>query len=129
MTRLSVNINKIATIRNARGGSMPDVQKAAQDCERFGAEGIGLLRTEHMFFADSKVKDFIHLLTTKNLRERKKQTQLELAKKIGVSDKTISKWETGKGLPDITLIESLAKSFKDKQVLFVDSLKTKRAKS
>ena len=40
MTRLSVNINKIATIRNARGGNMPDVQKAAQDCESFGAEGI-----------------------------------------------------------------------------------------
>ncbi len=40
MTRLSVNINKIATIRNARGGNMPDVQKAAVDCERFGAEGI-----------------------------------------------------------------------------------------
>ena len=40
MTRLSVNINKIATIRNARGGSMPDVTKAAMDCELFGAEGI-----------------------------------------------------------------------------------------
>lgn len=40
MTRLSVNINKIATIRNARGGNMPDVAKAASDCERFGAEGI-----------------------------------------------------------------------------------------
>lgn len=40
MTRLSVNINKIATIRNARGGNMPDVLKAAVDCERFGAEGI-----------------------------------------------------------------------------------------
>ena len=40
MTRLSVNINKIATIRNARGGSMPDLLKAAKDCERFGAEGI-----------------------------------------------------------------------------------------
>ncbi len=40
MTRLSVNINKIATLRNARGGSMPDVEKAALDCERFGAEGI-----------------------------------------------------------------------------------------
>lgn len=40
MTRLSVNINKIATIRNARGGNMPDVQKAAIDCEKFGAEGI-----------------------------------------------------------------------------------------
>ena len=40
MTRLSVNINKIATVRNARGGNMPDVAKAALDCESFGAEGI-----------------------------------------------------------------------------------------
>ncbi len=40
MTRLSVNINKIATLRNARGGNNPDVVRAAQDCERFGAEGI-----------------------------------------------------------------------------------------
>lgn len=40
MTRLSVNINKIATLRNARGGNNPDVVKAAMDCERFGAQGI-----------------------------------------------------------------------------------------
>ena len=40
MTRLSVNINKIATLRNARGGNNPDVLKVAQDCERFGAQGI-----------------------------------------------------------------------------------------
>lgn len=40
MTRLSVNINKIATLRNARGGNVPDVTKAAIDCERFGAQGI-----------------------------------------------------------------------------------------
>ena len=40
MTRLSVNINKIATLRNARGGNLPDVIKSAIDCERFGAEGI-----------------------------------------------------------------------------------------
>jgi pyridoxine 5-phosphate synthase len=40
MTRLSVNINKIATLRNARGGNVPDVVKAAIDCERFGAQGI-----------------------------------------------------------------------------------------
>lgn len=40
MTRLSVNINKIATLRNARGGNNPDVQKIALDCERFGAQGI-----------------------------------------------------------------------------------------
>ncbi|MCD4736679.1 MAG: pyridoxine 5'-phosphate synthase [Bacteroidales bacterium] len=40
MTRLSVNINKIATLRNARGGNLPDVLKAAMDCESFGAQGI-----------------------------------------------------------------------------------------
>ncbi len=40
MTRLSVNINKIATIRNARGGNNPDLIQVAKDCERFGAEGI-----------------------------------------------------------------------------------------
>ncbi|HET9487448.1 MAG TPA: pyridoxine 5'-phosphate synthase, partial [Chryseosolibacter sp.] len=40
MTRLSVNINKIATLRNARGGNNPNVIQAAIDCERFGAQGI-----------------------------------------------------------------------------------------
>lgn len=40
MTRLSVNINKIATLRNARGHNLPDVTKVALDCERFGAQGI-----------------------------------------------------------------------------------------
>ncbi|MDR2773797.1 MAG: pyridoxine 5'-phosphate synthase [Tannerella sp.] len=40
MTKLSVNINKVATIRNSRGGNIPDVAKVAHDCERFGAQGI-----------------------------------------------------------------------------------------
>lgn len=40
MTKLSVNINKVATIRNARGGNNPDVLKVAVDCEKFGAQGI-----------------------------------------------------------------------------------------
>ncbi|WP_302458721.1 pyridoxine 5'-phosphate synthase [Mediterranea massiliensis] len=40
MTKLSVNINKVATLRNARGGNVPDVLKVALDCERFGADGI-----------------------------------------------------------------------------------------
>lgn len=40
MTHLSVNINKIATLRNSRGGNNPDLVKVALDCERFGAEGI-----------------------------------------------------------------------------------------
>ena len=40
MTKLSVNINKIATLRNSRGGNNPDLVKVALDCERFGAQGI-----------------------------------------------------------------------------------------
>ena len=40
MTKLSVNINKFATLRNARGGNLPDIIQVARDCERFGAEGI-----------------------------------------------------------------------------------------
>ncbi len=40
MTKLSVNINKVATLRNARGGNVPDVVKVALDCEDFGADGI-----------------------------------------------------------------------------------------
>jgi pyridoxine 5-phosphate synthase len=40
MTKLSVNINKIATLRNSRGGNVPDLIKAAIDCQRFGAQGI-----------------------------------------------------------------------------------------
>lgn len=46
----------------------------------------------------------------RNLRERSKLTQAELAEKIGVSSKTVSKWETAKGLPDISLIQPLAQS-------------------
>ena len=46
----------------------------------------------------------------RKLREEKKMTQLELAKHLQVSDKTVSKWETGKGYPDITLIEHISKA-------------------
>ena len=48
--------------------------------------------------------------TIKELREAKHLTQAELAEKIGVSSKTISKWETGKGFPDITLLQPLAQA-------------------
>ena len=48
--------------------------------------------------------------TIKELREKRKITQRELSEKIGVSDKTVSKWETEKGFPDIGIIEELAKA-------------------
>ena len=48
--------------------------------------------------------------TIKNLRETRNMTQAELAERIGVSSKTVSKWETAKGLPDITLLQPLAQA-------------------
>lgn len=64
MTRLSVNINKIATVRNARGGNMPDVEKAAVDCENFGAEGITVHPRpdeRHIRYSDVRlIKPLIH---------------------------------------------------------------------
>ena len=48
----------------------------------------------------------------KELREKNKMTQLQLAERLGVTDKSISKWENLRGLPDITLLEPIAKAFK-----------------
>ena len=65
MTRLSVNINKIATLRNARGGNLPDVTKAALDCERFGAEGITVHpRPDERHIRYSDVREILPLLST-----------------------------------------------------------------
>lgn len=65
MTRLSVNINKIATIRNARGGNMPDVIRAAADIERFGAEGITVHpRPDERHIRYSDVRTLRPLITT-----------------------------------------------------------------
>lgn len=65
MTRLSVNINKIATIRNARGGKMPDVAAAAINCERFGAEGITVHpRPDERHIRYSDVREIKPLITT-----------------------------------------------------------------
>ena len=65
MTRLSVNINKIATIRNARGGNMPDVRLAAINCENFGAEGITVHpRPDERHIRYSDVRTIRPLITT-----------------------------------------------------------------
>ena len=64
-TKLSVNINKIATIRNSRGGNTPNLLKVAMDCERFGAQGITVHPRpdeRHIRYAD--VRELKPLLTT-----------------------------------------------------------------
>lgn len=65
MTKLSVNINKIATIRNARGGNIPDVLQAAINCERFGAEGVTVHpRPDERHITYKDVRDIRPVITT-----------------------------------------------------------------
>jgi pyridoxine 5-phosphate synthase len=65
VTRLSVNINKIATLRNARGGNNPDVIRVALDCERFGAEGITVHpRPDERHIRHQDVIDLTNVITT-----------------------------------------------------------------
>ena len=65
MTKLSVNINKIATIRNARGGNTPSVVQVAIDCERFGAEGITVHpRPDERHITTKDVYDLAKIVTT-----------------------------------------------------------------
>ena len=65
MTKLSVNINKIATIRNARGGNIPNVVEAAINCERFGADGITVHpRPDERHITYNDVRQIAPIVTT-----------------------------------------------------------------
>jgi len=86
MTKLSVNINKIATLRNSRGGNNPDLVKVAQDAERFGAEGITVHpRPDERHIRYQDVYDLKKVLTTEFNIEgnptEKKFVELVLANK------------------------------------------------
>lgn len=77
MTKLSVNINKIATLRNSRGGNNPDVVKAAIDVQRFGADGVTVHpRPDERHIRYQDVRDIRKIITTEfniegNCREQK----------------------------------------------------------
>ena len=77
MTKLSVNINKLATLRNARGGGNPDLLKAARDIERFGADGITVHpRPDERHIRYEDLRELKKIITTEfniegNCREQK----------------------------------------------------------
>lgn len=91
MTRLSVNINKIATLRNARGGNNPDVIKVAQDCERFGAEGITVHPRpdeRHIRYSDVlQLKDVVK--TEFNIEGYPDERYMELVKSVKPAQATL----------------------------------------
>jgi pyridoxine 5-phosphate synthase len=91
MARLSVNINKIATIRNSRGGNVPDVRKAAIDCQRFGAQGITVHpRPDERHIRYSDVIDIKPVIVTEFNIEGYPSTQfLELVYKVSPDQVTL----------------------------------------
>ena len=91
MTRLSVNINKIATLRNARGGNNPDVVKAALDCERFGAQGITVHpRPDERHIRHADVLQLAEVVTTEfNIEGYPDERYLRLVEEVRPSQATL----------------------------------------
>ncbi|ADR21772.1 pyridoxine 5'-phosphate synthase [Marivirga tractuosa] len=91
MTSLSVNINKIATLRNARGGENPNVVNVAKDCERFGAQGITIHpRPDERHITTKDVYDLAPIVTTEfNIEGYPDERFLELVKNNNPAQATL----------------------------------------
>lgn len=91
MTQLSVNINKIATLRNARGADNPNVVKVAMDCERFGAQGITVHpRPDERHIRYQDVRDLAKLVTTEfNIEGYPDQRFMQLIREVKPAQATL----------------------------------------
>lgn len=91
MTKLSVNINKIATIRNARGGNNPDILRVAHDCEQFGADGITVHpRPDERHIRYQDVRDLKPMLTTEfNIEGYPQRSFIDLVKEVKSTQVTL----------------------------------------
>lgn len=91
MTCLSVNINKFATLRNARGGNNPNIVQIAMDCERFGAEGITVHpRPDERHIRYTDVLDLAEVVTTEfNIEGNPNERYLELVAKVKPTQATL----------------------------------------
>ncbi|SEF71503.1 pyridoxine 5'-phosphate synthase [Flavobacterium urumqiense] len=91
MTKLSVNINKIATLRNARGGNVPDLLKVAADIQKFGAEGITIHPRpdeRHIRYQDARdLKSFVY--TEYNIEGNPEKTFIDLVLEIRPTQVTL----------------------------------------
>ena len=91
MTKLSVNINKVATLRNSRGGNNPDVERVAQDCQLFGAEGITVHpRPDERHIRYQDVRDIKPLITTElNIEGNPIEKYIELVLEVKPTQVTL----------------------------------------
>lgn len=91
MTRLSVNVNKIATLRNARGGNNPNLIQVAKDCESFGAQGITVHpRPDERHITYQDVLDLKPVVTTEfNIEGYPDERYMELVSKVKPNQATL----------------------------------------
>lgn len=133
MTKLSVNINKVATLRNARGSNNPDVEKVALDCERFGAQGITVHpRPDERHIRYQDVLDLKPILTTEfNIEGYPGEKFTELVLKVSPTQVTLVPdapdqltsnhgWDTKKNLDFLTDIVARFSQAGIRTSLFVD---------
>lgn len=134
MTRLSVNINKIATLRNSRGGNNPNLLQVAKDCERFGAEGITVHpRPDERHIRYQDVYDLKEIVTTEfniegNPKEQKfvdlvlanKPTQVTLVPDVLGQLTSDHGWDTIKELNYLKEIITVFKNAGIRVSIFVD---------
>ena len=135
MTLLSVNINKIATLRNARGGNMPDVLKAALDCEKFGAQGITVHpRPDERHITYKDTRELKPVLTTEfNIEGNPIESFIDLVMEVKPAQVTLvpdahnaitsnAGWDTKNNKKFLT---DISKKFKDNGIrvsIFVDPI-------
>lgn len=135
MTKLSVNINKFATLRNARGGNLPDVLKAALDCERYGAQGITVHpRPDERHIRYQDARDLKGILTTEfNIEGNPVDSFMNLVLEVMPAQVTLvpdahnvitsnSGWDTKKNLAYLKSVVSIFKSNGIRTSIFVDPL-------
>ncbi|MEP4535109.1 MAG: pyridoxine 5'-phosphate synthase [Cyclobacteriaceae bacterium] len=133
MTKLSVNINKIATLRNARGGNNPNVVKTAVDCEKFGAEGITVHpRPDERHITYQDVLDLKEVVTTEfNIEGYPDARFMEIIERVQPEQATLvpdgpdvltscAGWDTVKNKAKLTDIIAELKSHGARVSVFVD---------
>lgn len=134
MTKLSVNINKIATIRNARGGDVPSVVQVAIDCERFGAEGITVHpRPDERHITTKDVYDLKKVVRTEfNIEGYPDERYMKLIEDVRPEQATLvpdppgvltsnAGWETKKQLDLLSDLANQLKALNIRSSVFVDT--------
>ncbi len=133
MTKLSVNINKIATLRNSRGENNPDVIQVAKDCERFGAHGITVHpRPDERHITKKDVYDLRGIITTEfNIEGFPDDRYIKIIEDIRPTQATLvpdppealtsnAGWDIGKNRDFLKVVIAKLKSFGARVSIFVD---------